>query len=171
MKVPKPVSPIAAVLALAMWLQGCAWLEPATQLRAGQTNAEVRRLMGPPSAVYPMPQGQRRLEYRRGPAGHSTWMVDLGSDGRVLQAEQVLTMATFERVVDGMSREALLRLLGQPAHRQREWRDKETWSWRYTTYACLWFRVTLSPEGLVMGGGGHMPDPACDVNDTPRAPR
>jgi hypothetical protein len=45
---------------------------------------------------------------------------------------------------------------------------KETWSWRYPTNDCLWFRVTLGSDGRTLGGGGHMPDPACDVNDKVR---
>ena len=43
----------------------------------------------------------------------------------------------------------MLRLLGRPAHRQQEWQGRQgrhTWSWRYQTNECLWFRVTLTAD-------------------------
>jgi hypothetical protein len=156
------------VAVLATGLPGCAVLEPARELTAGQTEAEVTQRMGLPNARHAMPGGLTRLEFARGPAGRTTWMVDLGADGRVAAFAQVLNDANFLAVHSDMSRDELLRLLGRPAHRQGEWMGKETWSWRYPTNDCLWFRVTLGPDGRTLGGGGHMPDPACDVNDKVR---
>ncbi len=154
------------LLFMAVGLAACAWLEPASQLRLGQTESEVTQLMGAAHSRHDLQGGIVRLEYRRGPAGQTTWMVDLDRAGRVIAAEQVLNQASFARVVEGMPGAELLRMYGQPSHRQREWQNKQTWSWRYPTNDCLWFRVTLSPAGQVVGGGGYMTDPVCDVNDT-----
>lgn len=149
-------------------LTACAVLEPAMELRTGQSEAEVLQRMGLPNARHAMPDGLTRLEFARGPAGRSTWMVDLDRGGRVAAFEQVLNEAVFQRIIGDMSREDLMRLIGRPAHRQGEWQGRETWSWRYPTNDCLWFRVTLSPEGRTLGGGGYMPDPSCDANDKVR---
>ena len=156
----------AAVLALTL---GCAGLEPANSLRIGDAEQQVVSLMGAPTGRYVMPDGTQRLEFARGPAGRTTFMVDFDANGRVRVAEQVLNAATFARVVEGLSGAELQRLIGRPGHRQREWRDKQTWSWRYPTNDCLWFRVTLSPDGRTTGGGAYMPDPECDARDNARA--
>ena len=163
-----PVVKLLIVVALASMV-GCAGLEPANGLRIGQSEAQVTQLMGLPNARHGLPGGVQRLEFARGPAGRTTWMVDLDASGRVLVAEQVLNEASFQRVVEGLSGTELQRMIGRPGHRQREWRDRETWSWRYPTNDCLWFRVTLSPEHRTVGGGSYMPDPACDARDNARA--
>jgi hypothetical protein len=95
-------------------------------------------------------------------------MVDMDAAGRVTNVAQVLQQRYFAQVSDGMPREELLRLLGRPAERAGEWQNRETWSWRYPTNDCLWFRVTLSAEHKVIHGGSHMTDPACDVRSDVR---
>ena len=159
-----PLSLASALLcaALAISCLGCSTLQP-KQIRAGQGQAEVLLAMGQPTGRYALDGGAQRLEFARGPAGRVTWMVDLDADGLVLGVEQVLDAAHFARVVDQMPRDALLRLLGRPAARQGEWQGRETWSWRYETHDCLWFRVTLGADGLVRDGGAVMTDPACDT--------
>jgi hypothetical protein len=155
----------AVFLALATVLTGCA----GPDLRVGQTESELIDRAGPPTGRYAMPDGGVRLEYATGPMGRQTWMVDLDGQGYVLRWEQVLNARTFQQVVDGMSREDLLRLIGRPGHRQHERMGKETWSWRYPTNECLWFRVTLlPPDWRVEHGGAYMIDPACDAGDHPR---
>lgn len=160
-----PWASLSAWLALLGLLGACASLEPALRLQVGQTEAELLQAMGAPTNRYTTAAGAPRLEFARGPAGRTTWMVDLDASGRVAVAEQVLDAPHFDRVIEGMSRDQLLRFLGRPAHRAGEWQNRETWSWRYVTNDCLWFRVTLSAEGRTLGGGGYMPDPACDVHD------
>ena len=156
--------PAARALVLggvALLLIACAG--PQAQLvRAGQSEAQVLAAMGPATGRYPLASGAQRLEFARGPAGRTTWMVDLDAGGQVLQIEQVLDGRHFAQVQDGMPRDALLRLLGRPAAQQREYQNRETWSWRYETNDCLWLRVTLSADGRVLGGAAHMTDPACD---------
>jgi hypothetical protein len=152
----------AIVLCAAALLAGCA-----IPFKPGQSEAEVIAAAGrPPTGRYMLPGGVHRLEYATGPMGRHTWMVDLDAQGRVQQVEQVLNELTFLKVTDGMARDDLLRLIGRPAHRQREWMDKETWFWRYPTNDCLWFGVTLlPPDWRVQHGGGYMIDPSCDLRD------
>lgn len=146
-------------------LAACSTLEPARELRLRMTEAEVTQTMGLPNARHAMPNGQTRLEFARGPAGRTTWMVDIDGAGRTVAFLQVLNEANFQRIHSDMSRDELLRTIGRPADRQGEWQNRETWSWRYPTNDCLWFRVTLSADGRTLGGGGYMPDPACDRRD------
>ncbi len=143
-------------------LSACAGLGQPPVL-AGQTEADALAALGPPTGRYAMASGTQRLEFARGPAGRITWMVDVDGTGRIQAVEQVLDAAHFARVRDGMPRDELLRLLGRPAARQREWQQRETWSWRYETNDCVWLRVTLTADGRVQGGAAHMPDPACDA--------
>lgn len=151
----------AALAALAGGQGGCA----GPTLAPGATPDEVQRQFGQPTARYPLPAGGVRLEFARGPYGLQTWMVDLDPAGRVARWAQVLDDAHFAQVVDGMTRDELLRLLGTPAHRAGEWQRRETWSWRYQNPFCLWLRVTLSAEGRVVGGAGTLPDPACEPRE------
>ena len=146
-------------------LAGCSLPQP-QRLQTGQTEAEVVATMGAPTGRYPLAGGAQRLEFARGPAGRVTWMVDLDTAGRLTQAAQVLDAGHFAQVLDGMLQDDLLRLLGRPAARQREYMQRETWSWRYQTNDCLWARVTLGADGRVQGGAAMMSDPACDGDRT-----
>ena len=109
--------------------------------------------------------GGTRLVYARGPEGRHTWMVELGADGRVQRWHQALSEAAFARIVPGMSADELLRDFGPPGHRQPlGWQPWVVWSWRYPTYECLWFRVTLDRAQRVVETS-YGPDPLCDVDD------
>jgi len=151
-----------AFLCMAVWLGGCALPHP-EQLRPGQDEAAVRLAMGEPSLRYPLPDGAQRLAYVQGPRGLQTWFVDLDAQGHVLQVLQALTPARFAQVRPGMNGDALLRWLGPPAERQREYMDKQTWSWRYDNPQCLWARITLNARGQVIEGASFPMDPRCEV--------
>ena len=151
-------------LALVVWLAGCAIPRPA-QVQAGQTEPDVLAALGVPTGRYPLAGGAQRLEFALGPMGLYTWMVDLDAAGKVVIMRQVMDSFYFNQVQDGMSRDDLLRLLGRPASRQGEWQNRETWSWRYVNYDCLWLRVTLTADGKVLGGASTLPDPRCDSAD------
>jgi hypothetical protein len=141
-------------------LLGCA--SSVALLRIGQTEDDVLTTLGQPTGRYALPEGGQRLEYATGPFGVHTWMIDVDAQRRVTATQQVLQQRYFDQVRDGMSRDALLRLLGRPADVSREWQQRETWSWRFDTYDCLWFRVTLSAQQQVLGGGAMLPDPRCE---------
>ena len=144
-------------------LGACAALQP-PQATPGQSEADVLARLGTPTSRYTLPAGGQRLEYATGPYGRTTLMVDLGGDGRVTGSAQVLTEANFAKVRDGMPRDEVLRLLGRPADKAGEYMNRQTWSWRYPTYECLWARITFEPDGKVRGGASLMTDPRCDVD-------
>ena len=152
---------LAPTLALLAALAGCAIPQP-SRVQAGQAEPDVLTAMGQPTGRYPLADGTQRLEFAQGPFGVRTWMVDLDAQGKVLMIRQVMDSYYFDQVQDGMSREALLRLLGRPAARHGEWQHRETWSWRYDNSDCLWVRVTLDAGGKVWGGASTLPDPLCD---------
>ena len=153
---------LAATLAALMLTAGCSVLRPVLPT-AGQDEAAAVAALGQPTARYTMPEGATRLEFARGPRGRETFMVDLDAQGRVTRAEQVLDLWHLRRVTDGMDREALLRLLGRPGEKQREYMDRETWYWRYANNDCLVFAVTLSAQGRVIHGGSVMLDRRCEL--------
>lgn len=158
-RVVLPLALAAAVLA------GCAGLAPEAQLSPGQDEAQVLARMGPPTGRYPLPEGRGQLlEYTRGPEGFGTWMVALDPQGRVQTVSQVLTPDNFAKVRRGQSQAEVLRLLGRPAERRREYMDRQTWGWRYTPYECVWFTVTFSKQGQVLDAANGLPDPRCDVS-------
>jgi len=134
-------------------------------LRVGDDEAAVVRSMGLPAARHAMPEGVTRLAYPRGPFGKHAYMVDLGRDGRVLRWHQALSEAAFATVVPGMSADELLRAFGPPGHRQPlGWRPWVVWSWRYPTFECQWFQVTLDQNQRVVDAG-YGPDPLCQVEN------
>ncbi len=124
----------------------------------------MRATLGPPTGEYPLAGGARRLEYARGPFGKQTWMVDLDAAGRVAQVAQVLVPHYFAQVHSGMTRAEVLPILGRPGFRQREFRDKETWSWRFENPFCDWAQVTFAADGRVVDGVAQAMDPTCAEN-------
>ena len=130
----------------------------------GQTEADMLATMGEPSGRYPLPDGAQRVEYAKGPMGRVTFMFDLDSGGHIKTAEQVLTVPNFGKVRPNMRKDEVQMILGRPGERQREYMDKETWSWRYETYDCLWAQVTFNAAGRAMAGISYQTDPRCDVS-------
>ncbi len=148
---------------LLLALAGCAMLPPPPQ--PGTPRAQVLGAWGPPTAHHALPDGRDRLEYASGPYGRTTWMVDLDSQGRVIQARQVLNEAEFEAVMatPGLRRAGVLQRLGAPGERRPlGWLGGEIWSWRYPTNDCLWFEISLATDGRVTGAG-YAVDPRCDA--------
>jgi hypothetical protein len=157
----------ALVLVLTLALSACAgpW-----NVQPGQTQAEVQSLYGPPTGRYALPGGGTRLEYATGPFGRHTWMFDIGTDGRVVAANQVLNERSFlvlaERIgaePGGLPAAEVLATIGRPGERRRVgWTGGETWSWRYPTNDCLWFQVSVTPQGQATSAGYGI-DPTCDA--------
>jgi len=129
MKLPAWIT--AAASAVCAALPGCDLL--LTQdIRPGVTTAdEVRARMGPPGFEFRNDDGSVTWEYTRQPAGVHCYMVTLGPDRIVSRFEQVLNDANYARAREGMERNAIRRLLGQPGRIEvfdnlRE----EVWEWR-----------------------------------------
>ena len=153
---------LLSLVSLAL-LVGCAGPQ-VLKVGPGQSEAEMLASMGLPSARYALPDGGQRVEYAKGPMGRVTFLIDLDSSGRIKTAEQVLTRQNFARVRPNMSQDEVRMMLGRPGNRSREYMDKETWSWRYETYECLWAQLTFNAAGRVMEGVAYLPDPHCDAS-------
>jgi hypothetical protein len=140
-------------------LAACALPPPAP----GTAEADLRRQWGQPTDTHGLPGGGMRLEYATGPYGRTTWMVDLGADGRVQRARQVLSPeALFALPAGALDRAGLRRELGRPAEVQGVHGGGETWYWRFETNDCLWLAASLDRDGRYTGGA-LLPDPACDA--------
>ena len=159
----KPLGIFSLAVLLAVLLGGCAGYSP-TGVAPGQSESDVFRSMGAPTGRYALPGGGARLEYARGPYSRHTYMIDLNSTGRVERVAQVLTEAHFLRVAPGMGRDELLLLLGRPGEVFAvPWQRAQVWNWRYPTSDCLWFQVTVMPDGRVLDAGRGV-DPHCDAH-------
>jgi SmpA/OmlA family protein len=127
----------AALVALGA---GCASYAP---VPAGESAEQVQARMGRPSEVWKNADGTETWEYRQGPAGWYTYMVDLGPDRAVRSVRQVLSEEYLARVQPGMSRDDVHRLLGAPkeiSHYPRS--NQEVWSWRFKEQN-TWYRLFL----------------------------
>jgi len=149
----------------ALLLGGCAGYSPAS-LQTGASEAEVIQVMGPPTGRYTLPEGGARLEFSRGPAGYSTYMVDFDTDGRMVDWEQVMDLWYLWRIEPGLTTQDVLMRVGHPVSTQRFPRQQvEVWNYRYNASDCrLWFQITIGFDGRVVSGGQGN-DPRCDPGD------
>jgi hypothetical protein len=96
------------------------------------TVSDVRRLAGKPEFVWENDDGSQRYEYPRGPNGTRTYMLDFAPDGTLSSITQALTSGNFAKVVPGMSKDDVRRLLGKPTTVARyALSNDEVWSWHW----------------------------------------
>ena len=123
------------------------------KLKPGVTRTqEVEALMGPPTLTWRDPDGTQTWEYPRTPNGVVNYMLDFGPDDVLRAVRQVLTEENFARVQPGMTREAVRRLLGQPAHEYDfALKHEDVWDWRQqdVSGSDVFFNVHFSPDGRV----------------------
>jgi hypothetical protein len=166
MKAPR--TPILTALAalLTLPLLACTALPP----RPGDPAAAAAAL-GPPTGRHRLDDGAERLEFASGPYGRTTWMVDVGADGRVRAATQVLNEAHFavmQERAPGLPRDQLLRELGRPGEVTRVGHPRgELWSWRYPTNDCLLFQVAVGEDGKAISASYNI-DWRCDARGDAR---
>ena len=148
-------------LAVLLGTVGCAGYGPES-LPLGTSQAEVRQKMGMPTAVHQpgseamLPQS--RLEFAR---GKHTYMLDFDAQDRLVSWRQVLTEATFFKVMPGWRETEVRALLGTPSDvRKVGWRGETVWSYRYESPFCVWFEISLINASVV--GVGNGPDPQCE---------
>ncbi len=133
-------------------------------LKAGDTEAAVLARMGAPTERLALASGQR-LVYARAPFGRHTWFMDLGEGGVLRTVTQVLAADRFEAVKPGMAQADLRAWLGPPTETRRLLiGGRNLWFWRFETFDCVWFGVTLDRDGRVLDAG-NVPDPICDFAD------
>lgn len=96
------------------------------------TEGDVRIVYGQPSMVWEEEQGARTLEFVKGPAGHRTFMIQMGADGKVKAVNQVLKPEFFIKVMQGMSQDQVRRLIGAPGSKTPfSLAKEEMWQWRW----------------------------------------
>ena len=118
-----------ALLVLAVQISGCAL--PARE-KAGALRAEVVARLGPPTAVFALPVGERLL-YSELPAGFAAYNLDFDASGRLVRNEQVLTQARFESLPVGIWTTAdVQRTFGAPLRVERVARfEGDIWTYRF----------------------------------------
>lgn len=118
----------AVVAVLAGVLAACAG--PGSIVPKESTISDVKDRLGPPTDIRFDAAGNEYWEYARGPQGTETFLYQIGKDGRVASATQLLTQSQVDRIVRGQSTKAEVRsLLGRPAN-QRFFRNGTVWEWR-----------------------------------------
>lgn len=120
---------VLALLVLAVQISGCAL--PARE-KAGALRAEVVARLGPPTAVFALPAGERLL-YSELPAGFAAYNLDFDASGRLVRNEQVLTQARFENLPVGVWTTAdVQRTFGAPLRVERVARfEGDIWTYRF----------------------------------------
>ena len=103
-----------------------------TDLKPGEARLEdVLRIMGDPAMRWQDSDGSRQLAY---PRGIHTFMVQIGSDGKMQGIENVMGMKTFARIRPGMTKSQVLRIMGPSEPSATAYfkaRDELVWEWRY----------------------------------------
>lgn len=118
----------------ALLLSGCAAYS-GRGLQPGVATLEtVIQTMGEPAMRWQDADGALQLAYPRGPASPQSFMVHLDKDGRLVTIRNVLVPEVTGQIVPGMSKEAVLRLIGPPIAARTIYfpaRDELVWDWRY----------------------------------------
>lgn len=130
------------------------------------TEADVRARFGEPAAVYGEENGVRTFEYPRQPAGQVNYMITIGADGKMSALRQVLKPANFAKVLPGLDKAQVRRLLGKPARTQSyALKQEEVWDWRFADgQENKVFSATFDLDGKVVSSAT-----ALDGRDTGQA--
>lgn len=140
---------LAAAIAL---LAGCAGNPLGSYIAPGTPREAVVARMGQPHRIVRLATGER-LQYSFQPFGHHAWMVDLDAAGKVVQARQVLTEASFHRIEPGKwTREDVEREFGRPAWIDgvSSWNGPVmTYRWRDVANTDMFYWIYLDPRNVV----------------------
>ena len=154
---------VALFASVAALLAACASSSTPRDMPLGSTEAQVIARMGPPTGRYKLADGGSRLEFARGPQGTETFMVDFDAAGGSVAWDQVLTPQHFLSLDPSMNSEEVLMRIGHPGSMQVYPRQKLTvWNYRYPTFDCLWYQVSISDDGMFIGAA-NTTDPECDT--------
>ncbi len=148
-------------------LAGCAGMPE--RIQTGTPRAAIEQRLGRPTAEYRLPDGGRRLQYSRQPAGHEVYNLDLDAQGLLLRTEQVMDIHWLQRRVEvhRWRREDVLMHLGRPAFVERVASFRgDVWTYRFLEMNIRrQAHLHIDPEGVVrilMFTDEPMPDPPPD---------
>ncbi|OQA32492.1 MAG: SmpA / OmlA family protein [Betaproteobacteria bacterium ADurb.Bin341] len=123
------------------------------ELKPGISTAlEVRDRMGTPTMEWQETDGSIVWEYPRMPNGVVNYMVVIGPDKILREIRQVLTEENFARILPGLDKAEVRRLLGKPAEDVFFELKRETvWSWKVSDdgQRQSFFNVHFNGEGKV----------------------
>jgi hypothetical protein len=137
------------LLSCIVLLGGCA--NPQLLVPGQFTEADARVRLGNPTGTHVDRNGDRLLEYATGPQGFETYIVRLGTDGKVKDVSQVLTEEQLAKVVLGkMNKDDVAILLGR-RFEEVTYLPGLTWTWRFRMGGIQpgWLVVTFNPDGTV----------------------
>jgi hypothetical protein len=130
-----PLHPLVPASLAALFLAGCAALEPPS-FAPGTGMGEVESRMGKPGNVVKAADGDTVWQYPSGPVGQTTYMVRFGPDQRTRSVYQALTLGQFAKIQPGVPRDEVRLLLGPPGQTMFFSRmNEEVWSYRYQVSA------------------------------------
>lgn len=130
-------------------LGGCA--NPRSLVVGQSTEADVRAGVGKPTDTRVDGNGDKLWEYASGPVGYHTYLVRIGTDGKVKEVTQLLVEDQFKKIIPGrMTKADVTNLLGRPSE-EDTYRTGLTWSWRYLMGGISpgHMVVTFNPDGTV----------------------
>ncbi len=122
---------VAASAVVAAVLPACDGINM-RELKPGQsTEAEVRQRMGEPTTIHWNDDGTATWEYNRQPEGIHCYMISFNTDQVMTRIEQVLNDQTYGKIMPGLSKDDVRRLLGAPAKKTVfKNLNEEVWEWR-----------------------------------------
>ena len=146
MKFPPTLVLLLAIAALA----GCAG--PRAMVPGQSTVVEMRAKVGTPTDIRFDRNGDELWEYATGPMGYETYLVRIGTDGKVKEVTQMLTEDQMMKLVPGTMTKADARnLLGRPSD-QTFTASGTVWSWRFMKFGVQpgFLTVRFNPDNTVM---------------------
>ena len=104
---------------------------PGSLVPGQSSQADVRASLGTPTETRKDRNGDELWAYAGGAEGSQSYLVRIGTDGKVKEVTQLVTEERLMSVVPGQAtRQEVRELLGPPAE-QLMTGVGETWSWRY----------------------------------------
>jgi hypothetical protein len=146
MKIPSTLVLLLSIAALA----GCAG--PRAMVPGQSTIVEMRARVGTPTDIRFDRNGDELWEYATGPMGYETYLVRIGTDGKVREVTQILTEDQMMKLVPGTMTKADARnLLGRPSD-QTFTASGTVWSWRFMKFGVQpgYLTVRFNPDNTVM---------------------
>ena len=146
MKFPSTLVLLLSIAALA----GC--VGPRAMVPGQSTIVEMRARVGTPTDIRFDRNGDELWEYATGPMGYETYLVRIGTDGKVKEVTQILTEDQMMKVVPGTMTKADARnLLGRPSD-QTFTASGTVWSWRFMKFGVQpgFLTVRFNPDNTVM---------------------
>ena len=131
------------------------------------TESEVIAQWGKPVDARSVDGSGKQFDYPRGPRGRETWRVTLSPDGRVVSVDQLLDEQNFRRLMPGMTKDEVDRVMGKHFFTMEFANiDEQVWSWRYAEFGnrTMYFNTHFDSRTGRLKYTSRTPDPAENVS-------